>query len=42
MALSFACHRWGRMNLYWSAGEPILVAVVTYIGRHPNLYRFAR
>jgi len=30
------------MNLYWSAGEPILVAVVTYIGRYANRYRFAR
>jgi len=26
------------MNLYWSAGEPILVDAWTYIGRRVDLY----
>lgn len=30
------------MNLYWSAGEPILVSFMTYIGRLRKLYRFTR
>ena len=29
----------GDMNLYWSAGEPILVREQTYIGRHSDHYR---
>ncbi|KXB75017.1 hypothetical protein HMPREF3185_00983 [Porphyromonas somerae] len=29
----------GDMNLYWSAGEAILVARRTYIGQPANLYR---
>nr|DAS18069.1 MAG TPA: hypothetical protein [Caudoviricetes sp.] len=29
-------------NLYWSAGEPILVEMQTNIGRCVKLYRFAR
>ena len=28
-----------RVNLYWSAYEPLLVARVTYIGRSSDLYR---
>jgi len=32
----------GSTNLYWSAGEPILVRATTYIGREVKLYRFAR
>lgn len=28
------------MNLYWSLGEPILVAMTTYIGHDADLYRF--
>ena len=27
------------MNLYWSAGEPLLVRMRTYIGRDVDLYR---
>lgn len=28
-----------RVNLYWSAYEPLLVARVTYIGRSSDQYR---
>ena len=30
------------MNLYWSAGEPIWVAMATYIGAWVELYRMAK
>ena len=30
------------MNLYWSAGEPIWVAMATYIGAWVELYRMVK
>ena len=32
----------GAINLYWSAGEPILVEAPTYLGCFSDLYSFAR
>lgn len=32
----------GRANLYWSVRKAILVAAMSYIGRKPKQYSFAR